>query len=190
VGPDFDPIASSAVIVGGRVTRWELIEGATKPDFKTASEPLTDPNYYGPYDPIRVHMVIERVYKGTASRSLEMVAGNTYSRGQWVGGAGACGAFDFDPTGKYWILGLSVDNFGRYRPGLPHVFFVGDDPPTKFDVPPRSWLAPLAPGYLPASGGPPVVRHDSRILPVGAAALVSTAFLLGASFVWHRRTTP
>ena len=78
-GPDYDPVADSEVIVAGRFTGWRLLENARRWDPKTEAEPIDDPKYYGSYDAIRVHMVVDRVYKGAVAPAIEMVAGNTLS---------------------------------------------------------------------------------------------------------------
>ena len=137
VGEDFNPYRDSDVIVGGRITDWEIIPEAIrwevrKDDPKSYIEPNDNPNYYGSYEPVRFFMDVDTVLKGSASGRIEMVAGNTLSlyplddgalEYVWVGSSGACGAFDFDPTGKYAILGLNMDRFGRYHPSLPLTFF-------------------------------------------------------------------
>lgn len=192
-GPDYDPIADSEVIVAGRFTGWQLIENARRWDPKTDDEPIDDPNYYGPYEPIRVHMEVERIYKGTAANTLEVMDGaslHVYDhepRYVWAGSSGACGVFDEDPTDQYAILGLNKDAFGRYRPNLTRVFYLGDNPPSQFDSPRLSRLAPLMPGSLPISGEPSSTRADFPYLPAAiAATLGPLAFLAGAAFVWRR----
>jgi hypothetical protein len=187
VGPDYDPIDESDGIVEGRITGWSPIENVTRWDPKTGPEPLNDPNYYGPYDPIRVHMQVERVYKGVAPRQLDVVDGASLEiydhepRHVWVGASGACGAFDFDPTGVYAVLGLRKDAFGRYRPSLPLVFFIGDDPEGEHYDRALERLASLAPGTLPSSGGPP--PESSRFaIPLPAVA-TGLALLAAGSLI-------
>ena len=189
-GPDYDPLAESDVIVSGRITGWELIENVTRWDPKTETEPYDDPNYYGPYDPIRVGMTVTRVYKGSVPAEIELVAGNTLlvreehgtPRYDWVGSYGACGAFDFDPTGKYFVMGLNVDRYGRYHPSRLRVFFIGEYPPESYDHPRLSHLLPLLPGTLPSSGGPPPeTASSSPDIPVPALAALGLTLLAGGS---------
>ena len=182
-----DPIADSAVVVGGWFDGWELIDNATRPGPKTGISPQNDPNYYGPYAAIRLGMTVERVYKGTVDPTIEMFAGNTLLVGatyQWVGTSGACGAFDADPTGQYAILGLYLDDFGRYRPELRRLFYIGDEPPTDFAAFRLERLTPLLPGYAPASAQ---TESDFPWVPViGLAVLGPLALLAGAALLWRR----
>jgi len=133
VGENFDPVASSEVIVEGRITGWEDIEDAIEWNPKTdENDPSDNENYYGPYDAIRFDLEVQRVLKGDVHERIALVSGNTLQtfRGErlWVGSSGACGAFNDDPTGKWVVLGLHMDQHGRYTPSLPLTFFVGDAP--------------------------------------------------------------
>ncbi len=193
VGPDFNPVTESDVIVGGRITGWELIENFERLDPKTRQVPVDDPNYYGPYDPIRAFMIVDRVYKGDVPGQIDLVAGNTlWASGgaySWVGASGACGAFDTDPTGQYWIMGLRIDEFGRYRPSRPLTFYVGAEPTGDSYEQALAMMSAFGAVVLPVGGGPPSTPSAPAFptLP-GAVALmlVLLAFLLGASFVWRR----
>lgn len=131
-GPDYNPVEDSDVIVEGRITAWEFIEGAVKYDYKAGTTPTDSPNFYGPYDAIRASMQVVRSYKGSVAGEVTMVDGNTAilqtdGSANWVGTSGACGAFDAEPTGRWFILGLSTDQWGRYRPNLLRVFYAGDE---------------------------------------------------------------
>jgi len=194
-GPDFDAVRDSEVIVAGRIIGWELIENVTRWDHITEPEPYDDPNYYGPYDPIRVGMSVSQVLKGSAPSKIDLVAGNTLlvqeesgeDRYSWVGTHGACGAFSSDPTDMYAILGLRIDDFGRYHPSLPLAFFIGPEPPGSFDDPRLAGLAPLLPGSLPSAGGTPLAGESTRDTPwltialgaavAGAGVAATTAWL-------------
>jgi hypothetical protein len=179
VGPDFDPVGAADVIVGGLITDWELIEDATVPDWKKDQDYNDDPDYYGPYDAIKLQMQVDRVYKGSVPVDLEMVSGNTYQNGHWVGSSGACGAFDFDPTGKYWILGLIRDDFGRLHPGLPGLFYWGTELPDEQNSA-RLQQTGLSDWSFPVAG--PVPReeeHEEEDLP--SVPIVILAFLIPAA---------
>jgi hypothetical protein len=198
VGEDFNPYRDSGVIVGGRITGWEIIPDAIrwevrKDDPKRYFEPNDNPNYYGPYEPVRFFMDVDRVLKGSASGRLEMVSGNTLSLSPlydgaleyaWVGSSGACGAFNSDPTGKYAILGLGLDTFGRYTPSLPLTFFIGDEPAGEAYDRALARLYSSA-AALPNGGGPPSADSGPSDWALattfgagGAALLAASAYLL------------
>ena len=196
-GPDYDPVAASEVIVAGRFLGWEVIENVRYWDERAEPAPVDDPNFYGfnAFVPIRVRMVVDRVYKGTVQPEVEMVAGNTLLDGdvtsavdyQWVGSIGACGAFDADPTGRYGVMGLAKDKFGRYHPSLLSVFYFGDEPPTDFTRARMNKLTPLLPGSLPVNGGPPSVTEGvPSVSTIGALMIGPLAFLAGAAFLLRR----
>jgi hypothetical protein len=181
VGEDFDPIAASDVIVGGRITGWELIENVTRWDPKSGEpEPTDDPNYFEAptYDPIRLNVTVDKVYKGSVPASIELVAANTYEildgQGNWVGASGACGAFDSDPTGHYWILGLNEDDFGRLRPSRVLVFDSSE-----------VLEARLGPASLPTSGGAP---HTTNASDAHLMSIAGGIALIAASGAVLRRT--
>jgi hypothetical protein len=195
VGPDFDPIASSDVIVAGRITGWELITDFVRWDPKQSDQPLDDPRYYGPHDPIRLELAVERVYKGGLPATIEMVTANTLmvstqdgrTHYEWVGAIGSCGAFDFDPTGKYVVMGLSLDQHGRYSPTRPLTFFIGDDPPESYDGTMLRVVAPLLPGTLPTSGGlPPDVTPSSPAVTPPALLALGLALAAGGGVLTLR----
>jgi len=194
-----DPIAESDVIVSGRFTSWHLIEDATRLDDERLKldhnyylEIQDDPKYYGPYDPIRVQMSVDRVYKGSAFETIEVVDGaslEVYDHDPeyvWVGASGACGTFDFDPTGSYAVIGLTRANDGSFRAGRFRLFYIGPQPPETYDSRPLSYVAPLLPGTLPNGGGP-VMDADFPFLPAAiAATLGPLAFLAGAALLRRR----
>ena len=130
-------------------------------------------------------MTVDRVYKGTVPTRIQMVAGNTILVGatnQWVGASGACGAFDADPTGQYGILGLYLDNFGRYRPHRLRMLYIGEEPPAEYTTSRLNLLTPLLPGHSPDSP-----RTDFPYIPaVSLAVLGPLAFLAGAALLWRR----
>jgi hypothetical protein len=180
------PVEDSDVIVGGRVAGWTRIANFTQ--FKGGPElPFDDPNWYGAYEPIRVELAVDRVYKGTAPPTVEIIDGSSLLGNQWVGASGACGAFDSDPTGKYIIFGLAIDDFGHYRSNRLLNFHIGDNPPTDYSS--SRFLGDLE-TLLP--GSPPLVTSPSSsdsapVLPIVTAGLVIPfAFLLGAALLWRR----
>lgn len=193
VGPDYDPVTASDVIVGGRITGWSVIKNATTWGPKANDPvPADDPNYYGLATPIRLTMAVDQVYKGRAPERLDMVADNTFVRlgnhDYWVGSDGSCGAFDWDPTGQYWILGLSNDEFGRHRPGLPSVFLRGLDEPVgvAYDYYDAYLESRLGPAALPITGGPPGTTgaSDTKFMSIAVGLA-----LIAASAVIVQRTT-
>ena len=114
-GPDYNPVAESEAIVVGRLTGWE--EGDTDPP------PPPDGSLFVS---IRVTMTVERRLKGRAPAVITIVDQASLFRipaeaGRpeqtfWAGGAGACGSFDEDPSGKYAVMGLWRNPDGTYRP--------------------------------------------------------------------------
>ncbi len=181
-GPDWDPIAESDIIVGGRITGWELIEKGQDSDPKTG-EPVVD----GPYDPIRVEMAVARVYKGSAPANIRVIDAASLLGDEWVGASGACGPFDSDPTGMYFIMGLRIDDLDRYRPNRLLVFHAGQEPAESYDDLPLSYLAPLLPGALPTSGGPPPeVAPSSSAAPGPALVALGLALLAGGGWLTLR----
>jgi len=200
-GPDFDPVAESELIVGGRITGWKLVENVRRWDPKSSQpEPTADPNYWGPasFDPIRLAMSVDRVYKGTSAAEIELFSANTMSISpeggvnKYVWGSGAsCGAFDNDPTGGYFILGLVADQFGRLHPSLLLTFYIGPQPPVGpgDTVVARLEGLGLSAWSLPDGGGPPEPVGGGaaeRAAAVALAVLGPLAFLAGAAFLWRR----
>jgi len=133
-------------------------------------------------------MVVDQVYRGPSAAELELVAGNTFFRheGQdyWVGSGGSCGAFDWDPTGQYWILGLGKDDFGRYRASLPSVWLAGIDEPTgeHYDLVVADLESHLGPASLPNTGGAPGASgaSDDYLMSIagGLALIAASAVVL------------
>jgi hypothetical protein len=117
-GPDFDAVALSDAIVEGRFLGYE---------------PLTD-DTKSAFTPVRLDMDVERVFKGNLTPGplaiVDPVSLMVLPSGEevWAGSSGACGAFDHDPTGKYAILGLSLEDNGTLRPSRLFYFFFGEGP--------------------------------------------------------------
>ncbi len=117
-GSGFNPVASSDVVVAGIVRSWEVVDAPGGPTM---------------FQPVIVTIETERVLKGSVPGVLEardmsslIRAGQGAATESWAGGSGACGAFDFDPTGKYVVLGLSKAEDGTLHTHRLHTFFVGD----------------------------------------------------------------
>lgn len=126
---DFDLFESADVVAEGRLTGWEFEEGVRFPpeffDDIQSNSPERDV-------PFRVHMQVERLYKGHAPDLLDIVADSldVYDhepRYVWTGAYGACGAFTFDPTDTYVIVGL-YERGGEYSTSLFGWFYVGYEP--------------------------------------------------------------
>ena len=119
-GPDFDPIATSDVIVEGRFLDWELAPELNRGDA-----------YLG----IRVEMAVQRVWKGQIAEEVITMLDSAslgppypgHDEYEWVGASGACGAFDADPTGFYAIMGLSQRDDGTFGSSRFLVFYLGGD---------------------------------------------------------------
>ena len=195
-------LTATDLVVGGTITGWEEIPDAL--EWRGGVDAPSDPDFYGPYTAIRLQMAVDAVYKGSAGRRLEMVSGNTViARGQgdtteyqWVGSSGACGAFDYDPTGLYWVLGLYEDEYGRLFPSLFSVLYSGDSPPTSFDSYGLAQIQSLLPGSPPSEDDEQVASsadddNDSIVPMVGVGIVILLVTLtLGAAFAWRRTARP
>ena len=122
-GPDFDPVLESDVIVEGRFLGWEFAPEA---------------DHAPTFPAVWVNMAVEKVWKGAVPTDvITLLDRNTVQRlpedkdVSWIGSSGACGAFNFDPTGRYGIMGLTRLEDGTYAPNLLKVFFIGDGPDSK-----------------------------------------------------------
>ncbi len=179
-GPDFDPVLESDVIVEGRFLSWELAPKANRTSIFLA---------------VRVEMAVERVWKGVVANDvISLVDRNTLERlpnemdVRWIGSSGSCGAFNFDPTGRYGIMGLTRLEDGTYMPSLLKVFFIADGPHGEGDQPrPDAYQEVIDnlqahPGLtsLPTLGtGPTPTRTTQHFIAAVAALGVA---LLAASF--------
>lgn len=171
-GPDYDPVAESDVIVEGRFLGWEI---------------LADQQPQSIYSTVEVEMSVERVHKGDVvgnvvslvdSRSLVRQGEESYV---WSGAGGSCGAFDFDPTGKYAVTGLSQREDGTYVPGRLRTFFIGEGPAGEGYEHALERMASF-PGAadLPSLGSGPSGSGESPAAAV-VAALVATG--VGVAFL-------
>ena len=158
-GPDFNPVTESEVIVAGRLTRWERAEDAR----------INPPSFA--FAPVRVMMTVDWMLKGSTSPQIaildhaslinpDTMASREY---QWAGAAGACGAFDFDPAGKYAIMGLRQNANGTYQPNRLQTFFIGDSPSGPEYDRALTRLVSLGPIRLPSA--PPAALHAATPVP-------------------------
>lgn len=136
-------------------------------------------------------MTVDRVLKGSTPPELEFIAANTAVRGpgpdlMWRGSWGACGAFDFNPVGKYWIMGLALDEFGRYQASGPRVFYYGDTAPVTFIGPSLSRLAPLLQPGLPPGGGLPRAADSPSTVLLTAGILLTALGTTALAFASTR----
>ncbi len=188
-GPDFDPVLESDVIVEGRFLSWEL-----------APEANRTPIFLG----VKINMAVERVWKGAVSsdvislvdrNTLERLPGATEVR--WIGSSGSCGAFNFDPTGRYGIMGLSQLGDGTYMPSLLKVFFIADEPDGKGDQPrPNTYQeaidtlqSHLQLTSLPALGTGPAPSTSTSNITLSVAAL-GVALLLASLSIRYMSRRP
>lgn len=115
-GLDFNPVAESDLIVGGRVTAWERLPVEAS----------------GPFTPIQLTIAVDERFKGEATDTLQFVdytsLSGTAAQPAWTGSSGACGLFDDAPTGQYLVLGLNIEPDGGYRSNLMLLFFRGQEP--------------------------------------------------------------
>jgi hypothetical protein len=189
-GPDYDPVAASDVIVKGRFLGYEVLPDAPLPGLAE-----DDPKYdftRDAYVPVRVDMAVERVLKGQVQGSIITLVDpvsleppypghDTY---EWIGASGACGAFDWDPTGKYAVMGLFELDDGTYRPHRMLWFSVGDSPQGEWYQYALERIAsfPGAAG-LPALGSGPAGSSGASAATIVAAGVAAAAgiALLGTS---------
>ncbi|KAA0232023.1 hypothetical protein EDM76_10435 [bacterium] len=153
----------SDVIVGGWFFRWRPEQGAN-----TAQQ----------YE-VEIDMTVEQVFKGKAPGQISLVETLLFRRpgqppGQeWMGGGPACGAFDFDPTGSYGILGLKDNGDGTYRASSLLRLYIGPEPSGPGY---ERALARLAP-FAPEAGNAGLARHTGG-QPASWAAWASLAALM------------
>ena len=178
--PDCDPVRDAWIIVGGRIGKWQRISIERPPETSSLA-------------PISVEFTVEHVYKGSAPASLTLIdlaSLDTYSSDdnpRWAGGSGACGSFDWDPTGQYFIAAISPSNHvpGAYGVGRIGTFYIGDEPKGEWY---ERALARLAPLGLPS---PPNAGNTIAPTPTPATALgwalITCSIGLTAAAIARRR---
>lgn len=91
--PGYDAVASSSVIVEGRVVAWRDLGGTE----------------------IEYDLAVERVFKGTgvaAGSTIQVRDFGSYMDGMWIGSGGLCGTFVDDPQGTWLVAGLTPEDGG------------------------------------------------------------------------------
>ncbi len=182
-GPDFDPVASSVVIVEGRILGYEVAPGAALPGSEEARAGSA-------HVPAQFEMTVERILKGDVSDpTFEFVDAASLShaldeqgRHQWWGSGGACGAFDSDPTGRYAILGFWQDLEGVLHSSIFQVFYIGDDADGKvYDIALQRMASWPGAAAVPALGSGPGAGETGSTQAITVAAVLAAigATLLG-----------
>ncbi len=171
-GPDFDPIATSDVIVEGRFLDWELAPELNRGDA-----------YLG----IRVEMAVQRVWKGQVAGEVITMSDSAslgppypgHDEYEWVGSGGGCGAFDADPTGFYAIMGLSQTDDGTLRSNRLRVFYLGEDAGgEEYNAALQRMASYPGAAALPALGsGPGASGRGATLTVAGIMAMMGTALL-------------
>ena len=174
VGPDFDPVRDSDIIVEGRVLGYEILPN------ESGSAPI----------PVRVTLDVHRIFKGSVTTNvLAMIDRGSLFPNQsgytWSGSGGSCGAFNSDPTGSYGIMGLSQQEDGTYSTSGPLWFFHGGEPAgSAYEETVARLTLQLGPGTLPSAGtgdGPPSDANGELALGVASALAALGSILLSAS---------
>lgn len=196
VGPDFDPVATSDMIVEGRFLGIEVLPDAPLPGLEDEPEGGKYDFESDAYVPVRVDMSVERVYKGeVATDVIAIVDPRTLGpvlpgseEYWWIGASGACGAFDFDPTGWYAIMGLTERNDGTYETSRPIVFFMGDGPSGgEYEQALERMASFPGAAELPALGYGPSGQSDHVPMALIAGGVVALGGTLAAAGVLMRR---
>ena len=167
---NFDAVASSDLIVEGRVFRWDEVAESQ----------------------IEYQIEVERAFKGPATAGGTLMVTDFGSRlhGDWESSGGLCGTFSGDPDGKYIVIGLRGEAGGELRSTNQTRFFLGDGPEGPAyeaairQVSDGSTTGPPATG----SGGDGASSDDALWLVVLASAAVLAA-AVAAVFIVRRRAT-
>jgi hypothetical protein len=176
VGPDFDPIAESEVIVGGYIRDWR-----ERPDVVSSVLPG--------FMPVEIDLRIDHTWKDAYDgapildrRSFRVeVVQNTGEMLRHWGSGGSCGALGGEPEGMYAVFGLSRDEDGNWAPSLPTTFYLDRAPydPAAVTAYGRPLALPVAGSHQPNSGkGWPSTG-------VALASVVALAVLAGSA-AWIR----
>jgi len=132
-GPDFNPAASSELIVAGYITDMEILGRTgvmTYLDLRMTFE--VDQYLYGGgatvlpvFDGVSGVPLSDLVPNTTAFAALDLSTLSVDDLG-FDGGGGACGALDEDPRGRYWVVGLGRNpETGRLRMNRLATFAIG-----------------------------------------------------------------
>ncbi len=178
--PDCDPIRDASTIVGGRIGKWQRISIDRPPETRSLA-------------PISVQFTVEHVYKGSAPPSLTLIdlasldAYSTDENPTWAGGSGACGSFDWDPTGQYFIAVISPSNHvaGAYGVSRVGTFYIGDEPEGEWYERALARMAPLGPPSPPNAGNTNGAT-PTRTTAIGWALIGCSIPLAAAAFARRR----
>lgn len=138
--------------------------------------------------PVTAYMQVERTFKGQVRDTLTLVDPASLqvvgSKAHWVGASGACGAFDFDPTGHYAIMALHRTDDGTLRPNRLTTFYWDAWPagPNRGDL--LAQLDALARVGAPDAGNGLAPRAGAgRPVPLVPVALAGTVIAAIAGLV-------
>jgi hypothetical protein len=170
--PDCDAVRDSEVIVGGRIAQWR--------------ESAPSESVFEAFVAIEVPLHVDRVFKGAAPADLLMRDVASLQRGShqptWIGAAGACGAFDEDPSWKYIIIGFDSGSWGTNR--LRVLYFGAEPAGSQYAGVVQALTASLGPPHPPAAGDSAPNTQPSRsndwmfVSAIGAGSLLITLVLL------------
>lgn len=186
-GPDYNPVAESEVIVVGQLTEWREDDHIRFPALVGSG-----------FVPIRLTLRVERVLKGSTPATLAVVdhaslrrqppAPNLPERTFWAGGAGACGSFDEDPTGKHAVLGLARNADGTYQAHRIHTFYLGEQHPALVWDAVVARLTHWGPVAFPLTGAGARARYDAQAPSEFLAALAADALLIVGAMLLRARS--
>lgn len=154
--PGYDAVASSPMIVEGRVVAWRDLGGTE----------------------IEYDLAVERVFKGTgvaAGITIQVRDFGSYMDGMWIGSGGLCGTFVDDPQGTWLVAGLTSNGDG-WRTTLPNRFFNAAEP--EGDVY-EEVVDRVREGAAP---GPPATGQGNGASDGSAVAMIGVAIVIGLGF--------
>lgn len=154
--PGYDAVASSAVIVEGRVVAWRDLGGTT----------------------IEYDFAVERVFKGAgveAGSTIQVEDFGSYQNGMWIASGGLCGTFAGDPTGTWLVAGLSPTDGGWSTTLQDRLYNAAEPEGEAYDA----VLNRVRDGAAP---GPPATGQGSGAGDGSALAWIGVALVLGVGF--------
>ena len=175
--PDCDLVRDSEIIVGGRVLSWA---------------PAEPPHGFDSSTVVNLAFRTEQVFKGDGPRELVVFEGAIHSQtdgtDRWLGPSSSCGRIEIDPTGYYFVLGLTSVSDGRFSISGPAVFFMGPEPEGELYSNALAYLSVLGSPRPPSAGNSPPAAPTAIPAPllifVGA---VSGLLLMVDWAIWSRR---
>jgi hypothetical protein len=177
-GGDWDAVAESDVIVGGRISGY-----VTMPDAGAV----------GMFTPVRLEMRVDHVFKGpyrgepiVDRASLIVYAEEAVAAGgravDWAGSSGACGALNHDPAGWYGVFGLRRQADGTLQTNLLTTFYLQPQP---YDVQRLTYLTQrlglpaLGDGAAKDAQAASATARRVRLAALAVAALSAALILRG-----------